>query len=1501
MRTIHPHHTHRTRTLGGWILALAVVPWVVHARELPQMDALASAPVIARAKVSVALPEGVDRWSREDRLGIPSFVWLKPASTLLAKSAPSDATTVARAVLQQLAPAYGMTRAEVAAAPVHHYQNMEGGAKLVRFTNAKDGIEVFREQATVLLNAQSQAVSVGGYLGSTAQAATTKSAGKTIQAVDAIALALADFDFAASVASELQDKPNESGESRGAYQWYVLPPAVQGADGAVLEYARSKPVWFRLPQGLVLAHYVEVRVREGTEVHGYGYVFGAKDGQMLLRNNQTAHANDFSYRVWTDPTTKVPMPGPQGRNGMPHPTGVPDDYAPPLTSAPLVRLANAPFSKNDPWLAAGATRTKGNNVHAYADLNGPDGYTANSNECTMLAPVVGDQQACAIDTVFDSVYDFSLGAQTNKTQVAASVVNLFYTTNWLHDWFYDAGFDEAAGNAQADNYSRGGAGGDAMRAEALDSSGTNNANMYTPADGAAPRMQMYRYVNQAPAMLTVSAPAALVGTVQAGAASFGPLTYSVSGDVVQAQSAGALPNEACSALNTASAVSGKIALVDRGTCAFTIKVKNAQSAGAIAVVIVDNALGAVTGMTGTDSTVTIPSVRISQSAGLEWRQRLDAGEAIVVDLKKNLDVDVQRSSALDGTIVAHEWGHFISNRLIGDSNGLIVNHARGLGEGWGDFHALLMTVTETDKAVAGNGQYQGTYAMAVHSLGAVNGPDIDPGNVAYFGTRRYPYSTDMSKNPLSFKHIQNGVGLPAGIPVNANTSENAEVHNTGEVWAGMLWQCYASLLNRHPFAEAQTRMKNALVAGYKLTPVNPTLIEARDALLAVMAVKDPQDHLSCLEGFARRGAGANAQAMTDRYSSTNIGVTEDFQSGGALVLDDMVLSMTAPGAQRCDADQILDATETGVLQLTVRNRGGAMVSGAQLQLSASTPELQFVDGAMVLVPDVPAGEARDVLIRVTATGTAVPQRASVTAVMTYTGQVQAAQKALVVSLHQDQHDGRVLSDGADAAQTAMRFGSTLALAADRWAVAGTLLDPLYEGVPPETVASTWMETPDVQVSSGQSFTLSFKHRHLFERDTNNNYYDGGQLMISEDAGQTWATVPETQAQYNGRLYFGVDGNVSGNPKKGEMAYVGQSASWPKLQTETIDFGTAYAGKTIRIRWVMQTDQLVTDDGWQVDDIVFSGIDNTPFPEMVADAQMCATLQTDGGAGQATVVGTAFAQPLRVKILDAAGAALEGAEVVFAAPTSGAAAVFAGGVAQVAVLTDAAGVAQSPALTANATAGSYTVVATRGTQTLGFALTNTTTPGGGTDGGGTPAVLRFSGPSPQGQGIVTATVQSAQTALPTSARFASGAIVAASTVPELDGYRFPFGLADFVLQDVGVGNTVTLRMQYPAAVPADAQYWKYGRTTAGGALHWYTIPMTVVDAYTVEITLTDGGTGDSDVMADGAITDPGGVAVPVAAMVPTGGAVPVPGLSAAALAMLALLMAGMGWQRRRRRC
>lgn len=73
----------------------------------------------------------------------------------------------------------------------------------------------------------------------------------------------------------------------------------------------------------------------------------------------------------------------------------------------------------------------------------------------------------------------------------AAVTQLFYVNNFLHDWYYDSGFDEEAGNAQMDNYGRGGIGGDRIRAEAQDFSGLDRSDMATPADGAPPRMQLY--------------------------------------------------------------------------------------------------------------------------------------------------------------------------------------------------------------------------------------------------------------------------------------------------------------------------------------------------------------------------------------------------------------------------------------------------------------------------------------------------------------------------------------------------------------------------------------------------------------------------------------------------------------------------------------------------------------------------------------------------------------------------------------------------------------------------------------------------------------------------------------------------------------------------------------------------------------------------------------------------------------------------------------------------
>lgn len=136
----------------------------------------------------------------------------------------------------------------------------------------------------------------------------------------------------------------------------------------------------------------------------------------------------------------------------------------------------------------------------------------------------------------------------------------------------------------------------------------------------------------------ISGPAAgaLAGTtLQSGEASFGAaLTMGgLFGEVMPVVTATG-GGSACAALtaNDARAVNGKIALVDRGTCGFTIKAKNVQNAGAIGVLVADNVAGSPPpGLGGTDPTVVIPAVRITLADGnalkvqLATRSRTSSG------------------------------------------------------------------------------------------------------------------------------------------------------------------------------------------------------------------------------------------------------------------------------------------------------------------------------------------------------------------------------------------------------------------------------------------------------------------------------------------------------------------------------------------------------------------------------------------------------------------------------------------------------------------------------------------------------------------------------------------------------------------------------------------------------------------------------------------------------------------------------------------------------------
>ena len=111
--------------------------------------------------------------------------------------------------------------------------------------------------------------------------------------------------------------------------------------------------------------------------------------------------------------------------------------------------------------------------------------------------------------------------------------------------------------------------------------------------------------------LRVNSPAAIAGNYQVGTADFGPPVSpaGTTGNVAQSS-----PVDGCSAFS--SSLTGKIALIDRGTCTFVSKTKNAQNAGAIGVIIVDNVSNSTPpDMTGADSTITIPTISITQASG----------------------------------------------------------------------------------------------------------------------------------------------------------------------------------------------------------------------------------------------------------------------------------------------------------------------------------------------------------------------------------------------------------------------------------------------------------------------------------------------------------------------------------------------------------------------------------------------------------------------------------------------------------------------------------------------------------------------------------------------------------------------------------------------------------------------------------------------------------------------------------------------------------------------
>ena len=142
-------------------------------------------------------------------------------------------------------------------------------------------------------------------------------------------------------------------------------------------------------------------------------------------------------------------------------------------------------------------------------------------------------------------------------------------------------------------------------------------------NGSGVTSQAPNFLEPAPA-LTITQPAELAGRMQITTAEFGPqgLTPSITGEIVSALDNSGTPNRVCNSIVNGSEVAGRIALVERGDCNFTVKVKNAQNVGARAVIVINNQAGSPVPMGGNDNTIVIPSVMVSMSDGQRIRAAL---------------------------------------------------------------------------------------------------------------------------------------------------------------------------------------------------------------------------------------------------------------------------------------------------------------------------------------------------------------------------------------------------------------------------------------------------------------------------------------------------------------------------------------------------------------------------------------------------------------------------------------------------------------------------------------------------------------------------------------------------------------------------------------------------------------------------------------------------------------------------------------------------------------
>ncbi|EKT3958040.1 T9SS-dependent M36 family metallopeptidase [Flavobacterium psychrophilum] len=599
--------------------------------------------------------------------------------------------------------------------------------------------------------------------------------------------------------------------------------------------------------------------------------FGTKNHAITNENNNT---NNFT-RFFLKENTKslVANPGTTNYRVVKWNWESPNHAARTLETNPESTALASPNGWHNASTTIGTSTTtfnytKGNNVFAYTDAN-------NDNPTTPTTYTTASS-----GTYPNLTFDFPYAGNSvdATTYTNAATTNLFYQNNIMHDVWYQYGFNEANGNFQTANFGRGGNGNDAVNAEAQDSSardnaptrltparpaGTakfNNANFSSPRDGSKPRMQMYLWDSQKPNNLLINTgtlagknyPVADNGFTN-GHVNLPVAPATLTNNLVLYVGSIIGTPHACDTARNSAELAGKIAVIRREGCTFARKVKFAQNAGAIGVIIVNTQDNST--MSGDDATITIPAISISQADGEELINAMSSGN-INVSISKP-EVFVNTDGDFDNGVIAHEYTHGISSRLSGNCLG----GSEQMGEGWSDWAWLMMQIKPGDTRNDAKGI--ATFAENQPTNGG--------------GIRKYKYSTDMTVNPHTYND-SNAQWFNTGATGTPPNTDKIDVHGLGSIWCAILWDLAWNYIDKYGYdpniyngTGGNNKVMQLVLDGIKLTGCDPTFISGRDGLIAAdEATTGGQNYCMIWKTFARRGVGVNASAGGNDGSATDI-------------------------------------------------------------------------------------------------------------------------------------------------------------------------------------------------------------------------------------------------------------------------------------------------------------------------------------------------------------------------------------------------------------------------------------------------------------------------------------------------------------------------------------------------------------------------------------------------------------------------------------------------------